>query len=422
MRKRRRLEKTILPNGITVLTEEIPHTYSVAGGVYLKVGSRHEGPNEEGISHFLEHMLFKGTTKRDALSIAKEMDALGGTIDAFTSKEFTCYYFKVLPHNLKRSLKLIGEMLLNPLLTKEDVEKEKEVVIQEILGVEDTPEEYVQELMFRHFFKGHPLSKFLLGTVETVNAFSKNQVRDFMNSHYHSGNLIISGAGNLTHSDFVQLVWEYFRGFVHGINPNGFFKVDFKPEKFIMVQKSLEQIHLCIGLEGTKYGEKRRYSLSLFSTIFGTSNSSRLFQEIREKRGWAYDVYSFTHSYGDTGVFGIYLATKKANVKDVIKIIIDQIAEIKDKGFREEELEIAKEHLVSSFLISSENTDVSMLRLAKNYIYTGNLVSCEEIVNNIKEIDNKDLKEIAKNLLDLDRATFVLLGDVDDEIMPHNLV
>jgi len=417
MREKRKIEKTILPNGITVLTEEIPHTYSVAGGVYVKVGSRHELSDEEGICHFIEHMLFKGTTNRDALSIAKEMDAMGGTVDAFTSKEFTCYYFKVLPHNLRRSLELISDMLLNPILSDEDVEKEKEVVIQEILSVEDTPEEYAQELMFRHFFKGHPLSKFLLGTVDTVKAFSRSKAFNFMKSHYHSGNLIISGAGNITHSDFVQLVWENFKGFIPGINPNGFSSFNFNPEKLVVVHKPLEQVHLCVGLEGTRYGEKWRYPLSLFSTIFGTSNSSRLFQEIREKRGWAYDIYSFTHSYGDTGVFGIYLATKETHVNDVIKIIIDQLTEVRDIGFRDEELEIAKDHLISSFLISSENTDVSMLRLSKNYIYTGNLVSCEEVVENIKGVKNEDLKEVARRLLDLNRATFVLIGDVGEEII-----
>jgi len=415
MKERRRIEKTLLPNGITVLTEEISHTYSVAGGVYVKVGSRHELPHEEGLSHFIEHMLFKGTANRDALTIAKEMDAIGGTIDAFTSKEFTCYYFKVLPVNLKKSLELIADMLLNPLFREEDVEKEKEVVIQEIWSVEDTPEEYVQELMFRHFFKGHPLSKFLLGTVETVSAFSRDIAFNFMKDHYYSGNLIISGAGNIVHNEFVELVWENFKNIITGITPDGFFKINFNPEKVVVVQKPLEQIHLCIGFEGTRYGEKRRYSLSLFSTIFGTSNSSRLFQEIREKRGWAYDVYSFTHSYGDTGVFGIYLATRKEYVKDVIKIVLDQLVEIKDRGFKEEEIEIAKQNLVSSFLISSENTDVSMLRLSKNYLYTGNLVSCEEVVRNIKEVENEELKDIADKLLDLNRTTFVFLGDIREE-------
>mgnify|MGYP000576430691 CR=1 FL=1 len=415
MREKRKIEKTLLPNGITVLTEEIPHTYSIAGGVYVKVGSRHELPDEEGISHFIEHMLFKGTTKRDALSIAKEMDAIGGTIDAFTSKEFTCYYFKVLPHNLKRSLELIADMLLNPVLSEEDVEKEKEVVIQEILSVEDTPEEYVQELMFCHFFKGHPLSRFLLGTVDSVKAFSRSKAVNFMKSHYHPGNFIISGAGNISHNEFVQLVWENFKDFIPGIISDGFSKISFNPEKLVVVHKPFEQVHLCVGLEGTRYGERWRYPLSLFSTIFGTSNSSRLFQEIREKRGWAYDIYSFTHSYGDTGVFGIYLATKKAYINDVIKIIIDQLTEIREKGFKEEELQIAKDHLVSSFLISSENTDVSMLRLSKNYIYTGNLVSCKEVVDNIKGVENEDLREVAKRLLNLNRATFVLLGDVEEE-------
>jgi predicted Zn-dependent peptidase len=288
-------------------------------------------------------------------------------------------------------------------------------VIQEIWSVEDTPEEYVQELMFRHFFKGHPLSKFLLGTVETVSAFSRDIAFNFMKDHYYSGNLIISGAGNIVHNEFVELVWENFKNIITGITPDGFFKINFNPEKVVVVQKPLEQIHLCIGFEGTRYGEKRRYSLSLFSTIFGTSNSSRLFQEIREKRGWAYDVYSFTHSYGDTGVFGIYLATRKEYVKDVIKIVLDQLVEIKDRGFKEEEIEIAKQNLVSSFLISSENTDVSMLRLSKNYLYTGNLVSCEEVVRNIKEVENEELKDIADKLLDLNRTTFVFLGDIREE-------
>jgi len=413
--KGRKIEKTLLPNGITVLTEEISHTYSVAGGVYVKVGSRHELLHEEGLSHFIEHMLFKGTVNRDALTIAKEMDAIGGTIDAFTSKEFTCYYFKVLPSNLKKALELIADMLLNPVLREEDVEKEKEVVIQEILSVEDTPEEYVQELMFRHFFRGHPLSKFLLGTVESVEGFSRHKVLNFMNTHYHSGNLIVSGAGNVLHNEFVQLVWENFKNIMTGVSPDGYFSTSFNPEKIVVVHKPLEQIHLCIGFEGMKYGEKRRYSLSLFSTIFGTSNSSRLFQEIREKRGWAYDVYSFTHSYCDTGVFGIYLATRKEHVKDVIKIIMDQLAEIKDKGFKEEEIEIAKQNLVSSFLISSENTDVSMLRLSKNYLYTGNLISCEEVVKNIKEVENDELKKIAGRFLDLNHSTFVFLGEAEDK-------
>lgn len=421
MRERRRIEKTVLPNGVTVLTEEIPHAYSVAAGVFIKVGSRHELPSQEGISHFLEHMVFKGTEKRDALTVAREMDALGGSVDAFTSKEYTCYYFKVLPHNVKKAIELISDLILHPLLNEEDVEKEKEVVIQEILSVEDTPEEYVQEIMFRHFFNEHPLSKFLLGTVESVNGFTKKSLLEFMNSHYRSENVLVGVAGNIEHNELVGLVWKHFKGFRPGYSQNGFHPVPFNPDNIVILKKPLEQVHICIGMQGAGYGDKERYFLSLFSTIFGTSNSSRLFQEIREKRGWAYDVYSFTHSYGDTGVFGIYLATKRENVRDVLKVIVDELVEVRNGGIDEKELEIAKEHLISSFLISSENTDASMLRLCKNYIYTNKLVSCEEVVENIKNVSEMDLKRVAEKLLHPCRFTVVVMGDVDERLVPDFL-
>ena len=322
--------KTVLDNGIRIVSHEMPEHRSVSLGIWVENGSRHESETENGLSHFIEHLLFKGTARRSAAQIAEEMDAVGGVLNAFTSKEHTCYYAKVLDENLPLAIDLLTDIFLHSSFEAEEIERERSVILQEISQAEDTPDDYVHDLFNLDFFKDHPIGRPICGREQTVNGFSREDILGFFKSRYQPRRVIVSAAGNFRHSALVDEIGARL-GVVHdsgnpdqALSANG----ESAPEMGSGIfphAKSLEQVHLCLGVAGISQAHPKRYIAYVLNTLLGGGMSSRLFQEIREKRGKAYSVYSFSSSYKDVGYFGVYAGTSLASTEEVVELIVKEL-------------------------------------------------------------------------------------------------
>ena len=322
--------KTVLDNGIRIVSHEMPEHRSVSLGIWVENGSRHESEAENGLSHFIEHLLFKGTARRSAAQIAEEMDAVGGVLNAFTSKEHTCYYAKVLDENLPLAIDLLTDIFLHSSFEAEEIERERSVILQEISQAEDTPDDYVHDLFNLDFFKDHPIGRPICGREQTVNGFRREDILGFFRSRYQPRRVIVSAAGNFRHSALVDEIGARL-GVVHGstdsdwaLSVNG----ESAPEMGSGIfphAKSLEQVHLCLGVAGISQAHPKRYIAYVLNTLLGGGMSSRLFQEIREKRGKAYSVYSFSSSYKDVGYFGVYAGTSLESTEEVVELIVKEL-------------------------------------------------------------------------------------------------
>jgi predicted Zn-dependent peptidase len=356
-------QKTVLDNGVKIVTDRIPYVRSISLGIWIITGSRYEDKSQNGIAHFIEHMLFKGTKKRSALEISKEIDSVGGIINALTSKEYTGLYIKVLDKNIDVAFDLLPDIFFNSTFDPKEVKREREVIFQEIHLSEDTPDEHIQELFTKSYFKDHPLAQPILGSLETVSNLNREKLISFFHqNHYQPSKIIIAAAGNLDHH---QLVKEFSKLF--GILPQRNITSShnsFKPiSNFFIHTKELEQVHLCIGTKGVSQDHPSRYASYVLNTILGGTMSSRLFQEIREKKGLAYAIYSYLSSYFDAGIFTVYLGVSKKTVIEAVELVIEEINKFRDNGISESELETAKEHLKGTTLLSSESVDRRMTRL-----------------------------------------------------------
>ena len=413
-------QKTVLNNGIKVITEEIPYLKSVSIGIWVTTGSRDEQPHENGISHLIEHLLFKGTERRTALDIAKEIDSVGGTLNAFTGREYTCFYAKVIHKNLSLAIDLLSDIFLHSLMDQKDVEKERMVILQEIKMVEDTPDDYVHDLFNRTCWGDHPLGFPICGTEERVKSFSRDQIEQFFRTHYQSDRIIVCAAGNLQHQEVVDLIDATFGQ----ISKSNRVRERVKPLSIsttLISKRDLEQVHFCLGTHGLHYNHSLRFASYVLNTILGGGMSSRLFQEIRENRGLAYSVYSYLPTYIDTGLVVVYAGTDRNSFEEVFRLILEEFQRLKTEPFKNGELEIAKEQLKGNLVLSLESSDNLMTRLAKNEIYFETYQTVESILKGIDEVDERMVKSLASHIFDEQYFCLTVLGPMDGSHLDGNL-
>jgi len=408
--------KTVLENGLTVVTESIPYFSTVSLGIWWKTGGRFENETNNGISHFIEHMLFKGTQKRSAYDIAKEIDAVGGAINAFTGKEYTCLYARVLKKDTDIALDILSDMYKNPLFLEDDLEKEKYVIAQEIKMVEDSPEEYIYEMFNASYFKGHSLGLPILGKKENVEQFTCDELREHFQEHYAPCNLIITASGRIDHDAFVQKVSLYFDCFEGSSSKSETLIVPSPCTGLHIYEKDLEHVYLCVGTDGVSQIDNRRYRLYLLNAIMGGSMSSHLFQEIREKRGLVYNIYSYVNCYHDAGTFGISTSTSHESVEEVLTLIKEEMTRIRDTGITDAELSFSKEHLKGNLFISLEGSETRMGRLAKNEIYFGGYIPLKDTLREIDRITKSEVDKIGNTIFkNPENISLTILGNVNRE-------
>jgi predicted Zn-dependent peptidase len=413
-------QKTVLDNGIKVITEEIPYLQSISIGVWVNTGSRDEQPHENGISHFIEHLLFKGTERRTAFDIAKEIDSVGGTLNAFTGREYTCFYAKVINKNLLLAIDLLSDIFLHPLMDVKDVEKERMVILQEIKMVEDTPDDYIHDLFNQVCWGNHPLGFPIFGTKELVQSFSRDQILHFFRENYQPNRIVICAAGNLHHQEVVDAI-----GATYGQIPKSEkVKERLRPDSISTTniwKRDLEQIHFCLGTKGLQYNHSLRFASYLLNTVLGGGMSSRLFQEIRENRGLAYSVYSYLPSYIDTGLVVVYAGTNGGAFQEVIELILKEFNRLKTEPFKNGELETAKEQLKGNLLLSLESSDNLMTRLAKNEIYFASYLPVERVIRGIDEVEEDVVRSLARDIFDERFYCLTVLGPVDGKDLNRTL-
>ncbi len=403
------IQKNTLDNGIRVLTEQMPGVHSVTLGVWVLSGSRNESPAQNGISHFVEHMLFKGTESRSARDIALEIDSVGGILNAFTSREYCCFHAKLLAGKIPLAIELLADAILNSVFDLDEMEKERRVILQEILMLEDDPEELVHDLFSRRFWQGHSLGMPIQGTLESVGELTRDSLKSFVDEHFRGGNLLVCAAGNLDHADIVNQVAAAFdrlppgRDVVDKVCPLGGRGLDF-------VERDLEQIHFCLGTRSLSQSHPDRFGSYLLNTILGGSMSCRLFQKIREEHGLAYSIYSYLNCNSDAGAMVIYSATGNDNAAMVISLILQELRKLKTEPVSEQELSSAREQLKGNLLLSLESTDSRMMRLAKNEIYLGRYPSLHEIIEEFDQIGCDDLLRLADELFRDDCLNLQMVG------------
>ena len=407
------VNKTQLPNGIRIVSKHMPHVRSVSMGVWVDVGARDESDEQSGLSHFIEHMIFKGTARRSAYQIAKAFDAIGGHTNAFTSMENTCYHARVMDSHLETMVDILSDIFLNSVFAPEEVERERPVIFQEIGMVEDTPEEYVHLLAGNNFWGDHPLGRSILGTRDHILGFSSETIRDYFQRLYHPERIVISAAGNVDHDRFTDLVGPAFAT-IHNGHPLPIRTTpDLRPKTSHQV-RTLEQVHICLSTLGLSVTDPRRFAFSLMNTILGGNMSSRLFQEIREKRGLAYSVYSFLMSHVDTGMFGVYTAVNAEKSIQAIELILKSINELSQTPVSGDELQDAKEYTKGNLLLSAESVDNQMVRLAQNELHFGEYVPVEKVVDKIEAVTIKDIQTAAAELFKSDQSALTLLGPIEN--------
>ena len=404
--------RDVLDNGLRILTERMTQVRSVSVGVWLTRGSRHETAERSGVAHFVEHMLFKGTARRSAEDIAQAIDSIGGQLDAFTAKEYASYYIKVLDEHLPLALDILSDIVLNPALSAEDIEREKKVVVEEIKMVEDTPDDLVHEIFTQGFWENHPLGRPILGTRETVESFTAETLRGYYTNAYTPRNLIVSAVGNLEHARLRELVEEKFGSLKSVSAPVG----DEAPRVVPKVQvrsKDLEQSHLCLGASSYPQNHDDRYSSYVLNTLLGGSMSSRLFQNVREKRGLAYAVFSGLSAYRDAGSFTIYAGCSNEAVGEVIDLVVEELRGIKQTAVPMAELQRAKDHLKGSLMLSLENTASRMSHLARQEIYFDRQFGLDETLLGIERVSASDVQRVARDLFHNGALAATVLGNVN---------
>jgi len=406
--KKTEFNKTILANGLTVISERIESVRSVSVGVWIKTGSRYEKMQDNGIAHFLEHMVFKGTKRRSALKIAQSLESLGGSLNAFTGKEVTCYYAQSLDNHVKQAIDVLSDMLCNSLFLAKEIEKEKMVVLEEIKSVKDTPEDYIFDIFQEKLFPNCPLGNPILGTEESVSKFNKDILKSFWNKFYSTKNTVISAAGNIDHDNLVQLVEKYLH-LPQSQNNLKFAKVNNPEMDLFEVHQPINQAHLCMGNTGIPFTSEKRYPILLLNTYLGGGMSSRLFQKLREKNGLAYSVYSYLDFYYDTGIFGVYIGTDIKKFNKAKKMLIEELNAAVQKKLSVNNLKRLKNQLKGNIVIGFENTSRRMSHIAKNEIYLNKYVDINEIIGNIDAVTSEDIYDVAQQVINTNNFTSVLM-------------
>jgi predicted Zn-dependent peptidase len=406
-------KKEYLINGVPVVMEQLKNMRSVVLGIWVKVGSRYETPEKNGISHFLEHMFFKGTKKRSAKDIAFEMDSLGGELNAFTSRESTTFYIKVLDEFLEKGLDLLTDIFLNSTFPEEDIEKEKKIIKEEIKMVEDTPDDYVHDLSNQTVWGTSGLGQAVLGRRETIKAFTRDDLMAHIRKYYGTRDIVLSCAGNFDPEHLLSLLNKNLGHLRRGSEPEKGSPPVFQ-SKVDIISKDLAEAHVCLAIKGVPQASRERYCLFTLNTILGAGVSSRLFQEIREKRGLAYAIYSFVASYVDTGLWGVYAGVSKKRTREVIELVLREIRELRDT-VHEDELERAKNQLKGNIILGLESSSSRMNNIARQEIYYGKYYSPKEIMGEIDAITLTQIKDLAERVIKSEWFSLTVYGPVKEE-------
>jgi len=402
-------ETSTLSNGIRVVLENIPYVKSVAVGIWVGAGSRFEKDEYNGISHFIEHLFFKGTEKRSAKDIAESLDAVGGQLNAFTTKEYTCYYAKVLDEHLGIALDVLSDMFFNSKFSEKDIQKEREVIIEEIKMYEDTPDEIIHDIFSQTIWEGHPLGNPVLGTEETISTFTRDDFLKFIDAYYVPENIVIALAGKVEMNKIIEDLERLFGK----VKTKTTVKNPFPPVNHSLVQniyRDVGQVQICLGSPGLPQDHPQIYPLYVLNSVLGGGLSSRLVQEIREERGLAYSVYSYHSSFSDAGLFTFYAGTRPENYEQVIHLIIKEAFDISRNGISEKELQKAKEQLKGNLYLGLESVGSRMTRIGKSLLSLNRLVTPEEVVTNIDKVTTDEVKELAKQLFQEDKFTITTIG------------
>jgi predicted Zn-dependent peptidase len=413
------IRKDVLDNGLTILTERIDHLRSVSLGIWLKKGSRDESPANAGSYHFIEHMLFKGTKKRSTYEIAQIMDSIGGFNDAFTSKENTCFYAKVLDEHLPVILDIFSDILVNPLFNEDDIERERKVVHEEFKMVEDTPSDLVHEIFMENYWADHPLGRPILGTMETVNSLNSERLRTIFLENYVPPNMVVSAAGNIDHEELRKAIEKYFdvRRSIDQ-TPEVLQQPPMpRPLTLVRPKKDLEQTHLCIGVPGHRIDHPDRYVAGVMNVILGGSMSSRLFQKIREEMGLCYSVFSSISSFKDSGYLSVYAGTSPETTQIAAELIIQECKKLAHELVSVDELENAKNHLKGSLILSMESSSSRMFNLARSDMTFGRQISTDEVLEGISKVTLDDVQRIGRELFDHSNYGTVVVGDLEELVV-----
>ncbi|MFC4494163.1 M16 family metallopeptidase [Streptomyces ovatisporus] len=416
------IRKTVLPGGLRVLTERVPTVRSATFGIWVHVGSRDETPALNGATHYLEHVLFKGTERRSALEISAALDAVGGEMNAFTSKEFTCYYARVLDADLPLAIDVVGDMLTSSVLDPAEIEAERGVILEEIAMTEDDPGDCVHDLFAHTMFGDSPLGRPVLGTVDTVNSLTRDRIARFYRKHYDPPHLVVAAAGNLDHDAVVHQVRAAFDragalsrtdGTAEPVGPRTGMRAVRAHGRVDLSDRRTEQAHLVLGMPGVSRNDDRRWALGVLSTALGGGMSSRLFQEIREKRGLAYSTYSYTSGFADCGLFGVYAGCRPSQVADVLKICRDELDQAARQGLPDDELKRAIGQLTGSTVLGLEDTGALMHRLGKSELCWGEQLSVDDMLAKISAVTPDDVRAVAQDVLD-QRPSLAVIGPLTD--------
>lgn len=401
--------RVVFPNGTRLVAEEVPHVRSVSLGIWVRTGSRDEPPEISGMSHFIEHMLFKGTTHRSARDIAEAMEAVGGQLNAFTTKEYTCFYARMLDEHLDLGIDLLSDMLFNSLFDPKDIETERRVILEEIKMYEDSPDEIIHDLFARTLWQGHPLGRPILGDIEAINAINQENILDYFQKQYTPPNIIISAAGSLSHQMLEDKLLPIFGQWDRMHHP----LVSSAPSSQAAVvsqEKDTEQVQICLGVPGLQQGNELIYTLYVLNNILGGGVSSRLFQEVREQRGLAYSIYSYHSAYRDSGLFSIYAGTSPRNRDQVINLILNEIKKIQREGIKEGELKKSQEQIKGSIYLGLESVSNRMTRLGKSEIYHDRVIDPDEIIQKVGQVTRDRVVELAEQLFQPERLVLTTIG------------
>jgi predicted Zn-dependent peptidase len=409
----RNIHREVLPNGLTIITEEMQHIRSVSIGIWIKTGSRDEEPQWNGISHFVEHMVFKGTKHRSAEDIARQVDSIGGNMDAFTAKECICFNIKLLDEHLPIAMDVLSDLVLNPVFNGQDITKERGVILEEIKMDEDSPDYLVHEIFTQNFWKDHPLGKPILGTKDTVKKFEREPVLDFYSKRFSPANVIICAAGHLKHQEFVDLVAKHFQHMqpakngLHGSTPA------VVPRIIMRNKKSLEQVQICVGVPSHPIAHERRHASYILNTLLGGGMSSRLFQNIRERQGLAYAIYSDLNPYRDTGCLSVYAGTSRESAGKVVQCVVNEFHKLKVEDVPAEELRRCKDQLKGSLMLSLESSTARMSNLARQEMYFERFYTMDELLEKIEAVTSEDIRQLANEFFHTESIAVTVLGNLN---------
>jgi predicted Zn-dependent peptidase len=407
------VRKTVLKNGLTVITEEMQAVRSVSVGIWLRTGSRAENEADNGITHFLEHMVFKGTGKRTAEEIARSADSIGGHLDAFTAKECTSFSIKVLDEHVPRAFEVLADLVKDPLLREEHIAKESQVIQEEIKMVEDTPDDLVHEIFTQSYWRNHPLGRPILGTRDTVRSFNRKRLCRYFRRQYTPRNMLVTAAGHLKHQRILELVQGEFGAVAPGPVASAPRAPVASPQIRHRRKKNLEQVHVCMGAPAYPQAHPKRFASYVLNTVLGGGMSSRLFQNVREKRGLAYAVFSGLSTYADTGCLNVYAGTSTAQARNVVQLIIEEFVRLKSEALTAEELRRTKDYLKGSTLLSLESTTSRMSNLARQEMYFGRYISMDEIAREVESVTADDVLGVARDLFVPGRIALTVLGPLN---------